>query len=319
MGTAQAVAEPDVTQPIIPGHGGPRPDLELAHACGVLDAEEARGRPETRRRLRSGAWTAYGDVVVTHNGPLDEEQAEWVAVLRAGPGAVLAAASAMRRHGVTLTAPPRPQLIIPFRRTAPRFTGADIRRSRLLGLTEVHPTRQPPQLRLPRAAVDAASLARRPDDVRAVLCAPVQQRRLRVADLRAAVLRVGPVSGRGLMLRTVDDLELGAQTVHEQRFTRALRRSGLPQPDRQVLVQRIDGRYYLDCWWERWRVHVELDGLAHRLVGDWVADADRTNELEIIKDGRRLRVIGHVLLEQEPHVMDQVRRALEAGGWSSGS
>lgn len=315
MGIAQTTSSP---QPIIAGHAGPLPDLELAHACGVLDADEARRRPETRRRLRSGAWTAYGGVVVMHNGPLDEEQAEWVAVLRAGPGAVLAAASAMRRYAVWLEAPPRPQLIIPFLRTVPRFGGADVRRSRLLGRTEVHPTRQPPQLRLARATVDAASLTRRPDDVRALLCAPVQQRRLRAPDLRAAVLRVGPVSGRGLMLRTLDDLELGAQTVHEQRFTRALRRSALPQPDRQVLVQRIDGRYYLDCWWERWRLHVELDGLAHREVGSWVADTERANELEIVKDGRRLRIIGHVLLEKEPHVMDQVRRALEAGGWSPG-
>lgn len=319
MGTAQARATAEPPRPITAGLSGPRPDFELAHACGVLDADEARGRRESRRRLRNGAWTAYGDVVVTHNGPLDEEQAEWVAVLRSGPGAVLAAASAMRRHGVRLDAPPRPQLIIPFLRTVPQFDGADIRRSRLLGWTEVHPTRQPPQLRLARATVDAASLSRRPDDVRALLCAPVQQRRLRVPDLRAAVLRVGPVSGRGLMIRTLDDLELGAQTVHEQRFTRALRRSGLPQPDRQVLVQRLDGRYYLDCWWERWRLHVELDGLAHRKVGDWVADTDRSNELEIVKDGRRLRIIGHVLLEKEPHVMDQVRRALEAGGWAPGS
>ncbi len=49
------------------------------------------------------------------------------------------------------------------------------------------------------------------------------------------------------MLRTLDDIELGAQSVHELRFTRGLRRAGLPQPDRQVWRTHDDGRRYLDC------------------------------------------------------------------------
>ena len=295
---------------------GPAPDLLLAEQIGVLAPEVAARHPETRRRLRSGSWTAYGDVVVMSNGELTRGQAEWMSLLRAGPGTVLAAASVMVGCGVRVAAPPRPQLIIAFGGSVPRFPDADVRRSRVLGPAEVHPSRQPPQLRLPRATIDAASLARRPDDVRALLCAPVQQRRLRVPDLRAAVMRLGPVSGRALMLRTCDDLELGAQSTHELRFTRGLRRARLPQPDRQVLMQRPDGRYYLDCWWERWRLHVEVDGLAHLWVSQWVADTDRANELEIDKDGRRLRIVGHLLWERPAHVMDQVRRALQRGGWT---
>lgn len=295
----------------------PDPDLSLALECGVIGPDLVELRPpETRARVRAGTWRSYGGVVVMHNGPLTVEQAEWVALLYCGLGAALAAASAMIKAGVKVDQPPRPQVVIPWWRGVLKTDLADVRRSRLLSATEVHPSRQPPQLRLARATIDAASLARKPDDVRALLCGPVQQRRLLPGQLRDAVGRVGPIPGRGLMLRTLDDLELGAQSIHELRFTRGLRRAKLPQPDRQVWRQHPDGRRYLDCEWDAYCVHAEIDGLAHRLVGQWVADLDRSNELEILKTGCRLRIVGFLLFEQEQHVMDQVRRALIAGGWT---
>lgn len=294
----------------------PEPDLDLALAAGVVARELRDQIPELRSRLRSGAWRSYGGVIVMHNGPLTLEQQEWVALLRAGRGAVLAAATAMRKGRVRIEAPARPQIALPWWRPPLQIPDADVRRSRLMSGLDIHPTRQPPQFRLARATVDAASLCRKPDDVRAILCAPVQQRRLREQELRSTVLRLGPVSGRGLMLRTLDDLQLGAQSIHEQRFTRGLRRAALPQPDRQVWRKRPDGTAYLDCRWDRFRLDAEIDGLAHRLVGQWVADLDRANELAIVDDRVRLRIVGFLLFEQEAHVMDQVRRALIAGGWT---
>jgi hypothetical protein len=293
----------------------PSPDLDAAEAVGVLARERARLHPETRRRVGQRRWQQHGSVVVMHNGPLTPEQAEWVALLRCGEGAVLAAWSAMLAAGVKVSRPARPQLLIPWTASTPRGVAADVRRTRLLGPSEVHPARQPPQLRLPRATVDAASVARSADDVRAQLCLPVQQRLLRVPDLRAAVLRVGPVPRRSLMLRTLEEMEAGATSVHELRFLRLLRRAGLPQPDRQVFVRRIKGRYYLDCWWEAFALHVEIDGLTHLDPDSWAADLARSNELEILKVGRRLRLAGFQLFEQERVVVDLVRRALQAGGF----
>ncbi len=307
--TATAAEEP----PRRPLAWTPRPDADLALALDVL-APWCERPPETRSRLRSGRWSLYEGVVVMHNGPLTAAQSTWVGLFRAGEGAVLAAATAMRAAGVDVSEPPRPQIVLPWWRTGVVTTLADVRRSRLMTALDVHPARQPPQFRLARATIDAASLSRRPDDVRALLCAPVQQRRLRVQQLEETVLRLGPVSGRGLMLRTLADLELGAQSTHELRFTRALRRSGLPQPDRQVWKQRPGGKRYLDCEWDEYEVHVEIDGLAHRGVAEWVADLSRSNELEIVEARRRLRIAGFLLLEQEELVLDQVRRALRAGG-----
>lgn len=272
-------------------------------------------RPETRRRLRAGVWVAYGSAVVTHNGPLTAQQESWIAVLRAGEGAVLAAAWAMREHGVTLDVPARPQVVVPAYRSSPYIPGVDVRRSRLMGTRHVHPARQPPTFRLARATLDAASLSRRPDDVRTLLCAPVQQRRLRVAELRSSLRSLGPLPGRALMLRTLDDLELGAQSSHELRFLQGLRRRGLPMASLQTMKQRPDGKAYLDAWWERYRLHVEIDGLAHLWVGNWLADLERSNELEIGSSARRLRFAGFQVLEREDMVLGQVERALVAGGW----
>jgi hypothetical protein len=290
-------------------------DEPAAAQAGVLSREQAARRPETRRRLRAGAWRSYGDVVVTHNGPLTAVQTAWVAVLRAGPGAVLGAAWAMREHGTRLEVPERPQVVIPAVRSRPVLEDVDVRRTRLLGPAHVHPARQPPVFRLARATLDATSLCRRPDDVRALLCAPVQQRRLRVAELRASLAQLGPLPGRSLVLRTLDDLELGAQSTHELRFGRGLRRRRLPLPDHQSCCRRPDGKTYLDCWWEAYRLHVEIDGLAHLWVSNWLADLERSNELAIGRTATRLRFAGFQVLEQEDLVYDQVRRALVAGGW----
>jgi hypothetical protein len=294
-----------------------RPDEAWAEAAGVLSPQRAAAHPHAQWRVRMGIWKAYGDVVVLHNGPLTDEQKAWVAVLRCGDGAVLAATTALVSSGVRVQAPDVPQLLVPHRRRLPPVPEAVVRRSRILTAADVDRSRQPPRLRIPRAAVDAASLMTVPDDVRAVLCAPVQQRRATVAELRAAVLRLGPLSGRSLVLRTLDELELGATGIHEQRFTRIVRRHGLPEPTRQVLRKRRDGRAYLDVVWEQYCLHVEIDGLSHVAVWQWADDLDRANELEITKRECRLRFPGFVLIEREAHVVDQLRRALRAGGWAT--
>lgn len=292
-----------------------RPDEQLAEAAGVLSPQRAAAHPHAAWRVRMGIWKTYGDVVVMHNGPLTDAQKAWVAVLRCGEGAVLAATTALCASGVRVTAPAVLHILLPFHRRVPGVPGVALRRSRVLGPLDVDSQRQPPRLRIPRAAIDAATLLTAPDDVRAVLCAPVQQRRAQTPELRSAALRLGPLVGRSLVLRTLDELELGATGVHEQRFTRIVRRHGLPEPTRQVLRKRRDGRAYLDVLWEQYGLHVEIDGLAHLAVGQWADDLDRANELEIAKRECRLRFPGFVLLEREAHVVDQLKRALRQGGW----
>lgn len=296
------------------------PDVEVARALGVLAPVVAAAVPDLRRRLRQGSWTRYGRVVVTHNGPLTAEQALWVAVLRSPRGVVVAGMTAAVRRGLRQQAPPRPELLVPAAGPLPHLPGVDVARTRLLSAVDVHPTAQPPQLRLPRALVDRSSRLHRPDDVRALLCAGVQQRLVRASDLREVVLRSGPVRHRELMLRTLSDVEAGAHSVRELDFLRVLRRGRLPLPDLQVVRVRPSGRHYLDAHWRSYALRAEVDGLGHLLVASWAADVDRDNELQLSgPEECCLRIPGFWLDERPRHVVDQVRRGLVRGGWHGAS
>ena len=297
----------------------PSPDVYIAAALGVLAPELAAARPELRRMLRTGRWKRYGRVVVMHNGPLTPEQFLWVALLRSPRGVVVSGVSACIGRGLKVDPPDQPQLLVPAAGPLPDLQGVSAARTRLLSDIDVHPTAQPPQLRLPRAVIDAASRLTRPDDVRALLCAGVQQRRVRVGDLREVTLRLGPVRNRGLLLRTIDDVEGGAHSVRELQFLRLVRSAGLPLPEQQVVRQHKGGRHYLDAGWDEYALHAEVDGLGHLLVAKWSSDVDRSNELALGSRAEvRLRIPGFWLDERPQHVVDQLRRGLIKGGWSPG-
>lgn len=149
--------------------------------------------------------------------PATPEQLLWVCALRSPTGVVVAGITSARLRGLRHPSPARPELLVPAAGPLPHLSAADVRRTRLLDERDVHPTAQPPQLRLPRAVVDAASRQDRPDDVRA------------------------------LLLRTLDDVEAGAHSVRELQFFRLVRRGGLPPPDLQVIRTRPGGRHYLDA------------------------------------------------------------------------
>lgn len=155
----------------------PAPDIHLAAELGVLAPELATLQPELGRMLRAQRWKRYGSVVVMHNGPLTARQLLWVALLRSPRGVVLAGLTAAAHRGLRGHLPERPELLVPAAGPLPHLQGVDVARTRLLTAVDVHPSAQPPQLRLPRALIDRASRLERPDDVRAILCAGVQQRR----------------------------------------------------------------------------------------------------------------------------------------------
>lgn len=297
----------------------PEPDVHLAAEVGVLAPELARLRPELGRMLRTQRWKRYGRVVVMHNGPLTPQQLLWVALLRSPRGVVLAGLTAAARRGLRGHPPERPELLVPAAGPLPHLQGVEVACTRRLTAADVHPSAQPPQLTLPRALIDRASRVDRPDDVRALLCAGVQQGRVRGQDLRGVTLRLGPVRHRALLLRTIDDIEGGAHSVRELQFLRLLRSGGLPQPERQVVRQHKGGRHYLDAAWKRYALHAEIDGLGHLLVESWAADIDRANELALgALSEVRLRIPGFWLDERPAHVLDQVRRGLIRGGWIPG-
>lgn len=293
------------------------PDLEVAASLSVLAPELARAEPLLARHLRRGTWRRYGRVVVTHNGPLTSEQGLWVALLRSPAGTVLAGATAARRQGLRVDEPEVPRLLVPYGAPRPDLQGVSVRRTRVLTQRDVHPVLQPPTLRLARAVLDEAARTARPADVRALLCATVQQRLLRPADLRSVLLRLGPQTGRALVLEVLGEVELGVHSRREGQFLGMVRGARLPEPRLQVARRAGTGVRYLDGLWEDYDLHAEIDGAGHLAVAQWSADCLRANELELGPGRERhLRFPGFWLDEQPQRVLEQVERGLRLGGWT---
>ncbi len=93
---------------------------------------------------------------------------------------------------------------------------------------------------------------------------------------------------RAFVRSVVRDIALGVQSLGELDFARLCRAHGLPEPDRQVLVQTDHGRAYLDVRWRNGLV-VEIDGVQHRWALAVSADNLRTNAL-VLKGDRALRI-----------------------------
>jgi very-short-patch-repair endonuclease len=118
-----------------------------------------------------------------------------------------------------------------------------------------------------------------------------------------------------LLHTVVLDLIEGAGSLGELDVVRLLRERGLPLPDRQVLRRDGRRRYYLDLYWERWKLVVEVDGVQHAWVENLVDDALRQNAIALEGDTvLRLPLLGLRLTPDR--FLDQIEAGLVARGWS---
>lgn len=297
---------------------------DAAAQCGVLSRGQALAGGLTSRawqwRLQTGAWQALlPGVAVTHSGPPTRDQLRWAAVLAAGPGAALSGDEALLVLGATLPVPSTVHVAVPERRVlrlrevaAHEPLPVVVHRTR--GLARwVHPVRRPPVVRAAAAVLHAAAWA--PSDRAAEwrVAAAVQQRLVTVPQVADAVREMPKVHRRALVRAVLDDVATGAHARSELDLLALLRRNGLPTPDRLQRPVRADGMRYLDAWWERQRVAVEVDGAHHRLVGAWEADTLRANQVVVVERHDRvllLRFTTGNLRHDEPRVVAQLRAVL---------
>jgi len=136
------------------------------------------GEPAMRWRVRSGRWQQpCRGVLVTHSGPVGDGEALWIALLAAGPQAVLGGLTAAGLDGLTGFETKAVHLVLPASgRMRTRIPGVIVHRSRVLGADDVHPARLPPRTRIARSLLDAAAWSRSDDAARSILAAGVQQR-----------------------------------------------------------------------------------------------------------------------------------------------
>ncbi|WP_129670102.1 type IV toxin-antitoxin system AbiEi family antitoxin domain-containing protein [Phytoactinopolyspora endophytica] len=258
-------------------------DTIVREQDGVVRLEDiahVMTRAMVRHAVRSGRWSSpHRGVYVAHNGELTRKQELLVCLRAAPPGSALAGLTAAELDGLQGFKVTEVYVVIPTNARPPARTGLIVKKSRVLTTDDVHPVRQPRRTRLPRSLVDSASWTPHETRARAVILAGVQQRLTRPDDLRDALSRRANCRHRVLIAESIEDAEGGIASVPEREFDQICRMFDLPEPERQAVVRRLDGRYYLDAHWPRYEVGAEVHGIQHMEILNWDADLDRQAEI----------------------------------------
>ncbi|MEU5938831.1 hypothetical protein ABZ807_06515 [Micromonospora sp. NPDC047548] len=306
-------------------------DWLLFAQAGVLSWAQATREltpGKVRRLVATGRWERVcRGILRVGGGEVMPDQQRWVAVLAAGNGAVLAGLAAARAGGLRgRWRYEAVDVLVPYQRQAP-----DLLRRLPLGMPAVRVRRtrhlpdadrqraRPDRTTMARSLLDAAQWMRTDNEAQAALAAGVQQRRVTPAELDATLRRLPRPRRAALIRHTIADLAGGAEALSEIDLVRLCRRHGLPAPELQERRQDADGRVrYLDAYWRRWGLHVEVDGAHHMEVRHWAADLRRQNRIWISGD-RILRFTAFDLRRRPTEVAAQLRAALTAAGWEPGS
>jgi hypothetical protein len=261
--------------------------------------------------LTGRRWQAFGShVVVLQNGPLDERQRAWVAVLLTRKPAALCGLTAIAVDGLTGFESDTVHVVVAHDTHAAMPRWVKIHESRRFSASDIL-RNGIPRTRAPRSAVDAATWSRAPRRACAILCASVQQR-LTTARLLASELRVaGPIRHAKIMREIVGDISGGGHTLAEIDLAPLARQAGLASPRRQAVRREPSGHVrYLDAEFDLpdgRRLAVEIDGAVHLQTLKWWDDLDRQNELVIAGD-HVLRFPSVTVRLEPAKVIDQLTR-----------
>jgi very-short-patch-repair endonuclease len=234
-------------------------------------------------------------------------------VFQGGPRAHLDGATALLASGLERYAEERIRVSVPRGARIRRTPLFDIRQTRRWAADDVVTTGVP-RARPAVAAVRGALWAVSDRQATLLLTMTTQQGLATAREIGTELLRIRRDKRRRLLQAVVLDLLDGAGSLGELDVVRLLRRRGLPPPDRQVLRTTGQRRFYLDLYWEEWRLVVEVDGIQHAWAENVVADALRQNALSVSGDTvLRLPLLGLRLAPED--FLDQIEAALLAQGW----
>jgi hypothetical protein len=276
---------------------------ELSWTTAQIDAQ-----------IRAGRWRRTGwQTLATYTGPLTWESRAWWALLETSPQAVLAGVTALQVAGLKGLDEPKLHVAVP-KSSRPRPTpGVVAHETRRLREDHIAPTVLP-RMRATPAAVFAAMWAASDRQAALYLVMPEQQRLVRGTELLDEANRVSRHPRAPLIRAVASDVAGGAEALGELDFADLCRRGGLPPPTRQAVVHAERGRYYLDVRWDRWRVSVEIDGVAHMHVATWLNDAWRQNEVTL--RGEVVLRFPQLAVRTDPaRVLGQTQAALLRQGW----
>jgi very-short-patch-repair endonuclease len=248
------------------------------------------------------------------NGALSQVGEQWAAVFQGGPRACLDGASALVAGGLDRYEVTRIRVSVPRGARVRRNKSFDIRQTRRWSVDDIIAVGVP-RTRPATAAVRAGLWASTDRQAAYVVTLAVQQGIAAADDVGRELLRIRRDRRRVLLHTVVNDLLDGAKSLGELDVGRELRRRGLPEPERQVLRKDDRNRYFLDLYWPRWKLVVEVDGIHHTWAENVVGDALRQNALTLDGDTvLRLPLLG---LRLEPDAFfAQIEQALRDAGLS---
>jgi hypothetical protein len=298
-----------------------------ARRFGVWTRREAcrcYGEAHVRAQVRARRWQApLPLVVVTHNAALTELQRMWVVLLGAPPGAMLHGLSAALFDGLRGFSPEGLALVIPGsscnplpgQLRIPADWQVRLHWSTMLGPEDVNGLAVPPRTRLARSVLDAAGERVPERRSRAILLAAVQQRLVRTSALWESLGRRGRCRNRAVIVESIRDAEGGIASLPEREFALRLRRLRLPEPRRQRVLQRPDGRYFLDSDWPDLGIRAEIHGIPHIEVRQWDDDLLRQNDISI-EGGRLLVFSSYAIRHLQSRVDTQLLNMFRSRGWN---
>jgi very-short-patch-repair endonuclease len=273
-------------------------------------------RAEVRANLRARRWQELGrHVVVVHNGPLEPSTRLWAAQLSGGPRARLDGASALIAAGLTGFDVSVHRVSVPRGARTFRDKSVDVRQTRRWRDDDASLGGGPPRTRPEVAAVRGALWARSARQGALLLTMVVQQGIVPAERIAAELLNIKRAPRLRMVCDVVGDLIGGAQSLAELDFAGQCRARRLPEPSRQVVRKGANGRYYLDVYWDDWRVVVEIDGIHHTWATEVVGDALRHNDVTL-QDATVLHLPVLGLRVAADAFFDQIEQALVAAGWS---
>ncbi len=259
-------------------------------------------------------------VYATFTGPVGTFRRVWAAILYAGPGAACSHGTALWLWKVLEDPPTVIDIVVPESRRVLAQPGIRIHRRRAFNqgsdMLLVHPSAQPPRLRVEQAVLDHCDSATPLAAVDVVLRA-TQRRHTTVDRLRLAIGQRQRQRWRLLLLEILAEVEIGVASPLELRYRRDVeQRHRLPsgacnEPERRGR----GGHWYRDVRYRSWQVIVELDGrAAHPETGEF-RDMRRDNVAAVAGDAA-LRYGWRDVVGQPCGVAVQVSAVLRLGGWT---
>ena len=271
----------------------PPPDavLAAAEAVGVfrrMDLVDRHGEARVRAQLTAGRWQSpTASVVVDHNGPLTPAQRVWATLLSGPPGSLLHGLTAAQYDGFRGFDPDGIAIVVPGGSRSRRHPRLDLpaawnvtirwstssaSRTSAAALSRRVPG-WPAASSTPRVSA-SVSAEREPSSSPASSSRSCGRPRSGTPCRGAGDAATGRSSPRRSPMRPA------ASSRCPSRSSRCIvRRLGLPEPERQRILQTQGGTFYLDNAWTLLGIRAEIHGIPHRRIAQWDEDLLRQNDI----------------------------------------